>query len=93
MSEEDLEKLSYKEALRLVIKILDEQGSQIKSLDDRERMIQRTLERLMGKLEGKKEAKQEEGKSRTWWLGVAGFALGVAVVIIDVAWRLWEAWH
>jgi len=82
---EDLEKLSYKEALRLVIKILDEQGNQIKSLDDRERMIQKALERIAGKEEGKKES-QADWKH---WLGIVGLFITAIALAAEWIYRLW----
>jgi len=86
---EDLEKLSYKEALRLVIKILDEQGNQIKSLDDRERMIQKALERIAGKEEGKKEAKKESHADWKYWLGIIGLVVTAVALVADSIFRLW----
>lgn len=75
---EELEKLTYKEALRLVIKILDEHGNQIKSIDERERLIQKALERLMGRLEGRKE----ESKAWMWKVGFALSIIGFAASVI-----------
>ena len=87
--EKDLEKLSYKEALRLVIKMLDEQGERAQSLDSkfnaldaRELLLQKAMERLLGKLEGKKE----EGINWRWKAGfvlsIAGFISSIIISII-----------
>jgi len=86
---EDLEKLSYKEALRLVIKILDEQGNQIKSLDDRERLIQKALERIAGREEGKKEAKKTSRADWKHWLGIIGLVITAVALAADWIFKLW----
>jgi len=87
-NQEEIEKMGYKDALKLLMKILDEQGKQIASLDERERLIQKTLERLMGQLEGAKEAKKEFGEDWKW---KAGFLFGVVVLAIEILIKVWEA--
>jgi len=54
----ELERLTYTETSKLVFKILDEQSSMIKSVDDRERLIQKVLERIQAEL-GHKVSKEE----------------------------------
>lgn len=54
----ELERLTYTETSKLVFKILDEQSSMIKSVDSRERLIQKVLERIQAEL-GHKVSKEE----------------------------------
>lgn len=84
MSEGKLESLTYKELIRELIKRLDEQSSQIQSLDQRERILQITLERLMGKMEGQKE---ESGE----WKWKLGFATTIILFVINLLFQLWRA--
>lgn len=89
MSEEDIlkgidfSKLTYTEALKLVMMILSEHKTQIKSIDERERLIQKALERMAGERAGKETAKKE---SRADWkliLTVIGVIISIALGIAE----------
>ena len=86
MTEKNLENLTYKEALRLLINLIDEQGERIQSIDEREIHLQKVIERLMGQMEGKKEAKEE---SRADWKLVLTVVGVIVSILLGIAGLIW----
>jgi len=80
---EDLENLTYKELVRVMI-------HRIESLDERERLLQKDLSRIHGLLEGKKEEeerKKERSKTRRWQvatvISIIGLVFSIIVAIVN----------
>lgn len=79
-------KLTYTQALELVLDRLRQHDKRIDSIDERERLIQKALERLAGEKTGKKEAKKEHRADWKLILTTIGVIASIAIGVAGLIW-------